>query len=86
LAHTPVQKAHAKLRTMSADEEARHWAEAREKALRDEATLLAEALDNERRQTALNFLRETQLDTTTIARCTGLSEDEVRQLADEQSH
>ena len=31
------------LRTMSADEEARYWAEAREKALRDEVTLLEEA-------------------------------------------
>jgi hypothetical protein len=31
---------------MSADEEARCWAEAREKALRDEATLLAAARED----------------------------------------
>ena len=41
--HTPVQQALSKLRTMSADEETRYWAEAREKALRDEVTLLEEA-------------------------------------------
>jgi predicted transposase/invertase (TIGR01784 family) len=38
-----VQKAIGKLRAMSADEEERYWAEAREKALRDEVTLLAVA-------------------------------------------
>ena len=40
LAHAPVQKAHAKLRAMSAVEEERYWAEARERALSDEVTLL----------------------------------------------
>lgn len=40
MAHTPVQKAHTKLRAMSADEEERYWAEARERALSDEVTLL----------------------------------------------
>jgi predicted transposase/invertase (TIGR01784 family) len=43
LSHPPVQKAIGKLRAMSADEEERYWAEAREKALRDEVTLLAVA-------------------------------------------
>jgi hypothetical protein len=43
LSHLPVQKAIGKLRAMSADEEERYWAEAREKALRDEVTLLAVA-------------------------------------------
>ncbi|MCF7995347.1 MAG: hypothetical protein K9L88_10965 [Chromatiaceae bacterium] len=38
LAHTPVQKAHAKLRAMSAVEEERYWAEARDRAL-DIATI-----------------------------------------------
>jgi hypothetical protein len=46
LTHPPVQKARGKLRSMSADEEARCWAEAREKALRDEATLLAAARED----------------------------------------
>ncbi len=41
--HPPIQRAIGKLRAMSADEEERYWAEAREKALRDEVTLLAEA-------------------------------------------
>ncbi|MTW19472.1 hypothetical protein [Allochromatium palmeri] len=41
--YAPVQRAIEKLRALSADEEARYWAEAREKALRDEATLLLEA-------------------------------------------
>ncbi|WPL18138.1 hypothetical protein Thiowin_03195 [Thiorhodovibrio winogradskyi] len=45
LAHPPIQQARAKLRVMSADEEARYWAEAREKAMRDEATLLGDAHD-----------------------------------------
>ncbi|WP_328984066.1 hypothetical protein [Thiorhodovibrio winogradskyi] len=45
LAHPPIQQARAKLRVMSADEEARYWAEAREKALRDEATLIGDAHD-----------------------------------------
>ena len=40
LAHTPVQKAHAKLRVLSADEQERYWAEARARALSDEVTLL----------------------------------------------
>ncbi|MEA3643912.1 MAG: hypothetical protein VBE63_28885, partial [Lamprobacter sp.] len=43
LSHPPVQKAIGKLRAMSADEEERYWAEARDKALRDEVTLLAVA-------------------------------------------
>jgi predicted transposase/invertase (TIGR01784 family) len=89
LAHPPIQKARAKLRAMSADEEERHWAEAREKALRDEATLIGEAHDQgfeegdqqARRENALNLLRQTQLDAATIASCTSLSEDEVQQLS-----
>ena len=40
LAHAPVQKAHAKLRAMSAAEEEHYWAEARDRALSDEVTLL----------------------------------------------
>lgn len=36
--YAPVQRAIEKLHTLSMDEEARYWAEAREKALCDEAT------------------------------------------------
>jgi len=86
LTHPPVQQALGKLRTMSADEEARYWAEAREKALRDEATLLDEAraagLKQGRLQTAQAMLQDGQLKIATIAQYTGLSEDEVRRLAE----
>lgn len=61
LSHPPVQKALGKLRAMSADEEERYWAEAREKALRDEATLLANAREEGReegRQAGLEQGRE----------------------------
>nr|WP_328988105.1 Rpn family recombination-promoting nuclease/putative transposase [Thiorhodovibrio winogradskyi] len=90
LAHPPIQQARAKLRVMSADEEARYWAEAREKAMRDEATLLGDAHDqgfekgdqHARQQTALAMLQGGQLDVATIARYTDLSETEVQELAD----
>ena len=46
--YPPVQRALNKLRALSADEEARYWAEARAKALSDEATLLLEAREEGR--------------------------------------
>ncbi|WPL17626.1 hypothetical protein Thiowin_02651 [Thiorhodovibrio winogradskyi] len=93
LAYPPVQKAQAKLRAMSADEQERHWAESRARALSDEVTLLNEAHkdghkeghkegdQHARRQTALALLQKAQFDIPTIAICTGLSEGEVRELA-----
>ena len=82
--YAPVQRAIEKLRALSADEEARYWAEAREKALHDEATLLMEAreegLMEGRRQTALAMLRRTQLDEATIAEIAGLPLAEVQGL------
>ncbi|WP_328983462.1 hypothetical protein [Thiorhodovibrio winogradskyi] len=90
LSHSPVQKAHAKLRAMSAVEEDRYWAEARDRALSDEVTMLnAARREGEkiaRQQTALALLQKAQLDIATIALCTGLSEDEVRQLVADQAN
>ncbi|WPL18289.1 PD-(D/E)XK nuclease family transposase [Thiorhodovibrio winogradskyi] len=97
LAHPPIQQARTKLRVMSADEEARYWAEAREKAMRDEATLIGDAHDQgfeeghkegdrqARQQTALAMLQGGQLDVATIARYTDLSETEVQELADSRA-
>ncbi|MEA3638825.1 MAG: Rpn family recombination-promoting nuclease/putative transposase [Lamprobacter sp.] len=94
LTHPPVQKARGKLHTMSADEQARYWAEAREKALRDEATLLAEAREQglekgsqaARRATALAMLSDGQLDDATIARYSGLSLEVVQRLRQDTPH
>jgi predicted transposase/invertase (TIGR01784 family) len=46
--YPPVQQAIEKLRALSADKETRYWAEARAKALSDEATLLLEAREEGR--------------------------------------
>ena len=46
--YPPVQRAFEKLRELSADEEARYWAEARAKALSDEASLLSDAREEGR--------------------------------------
>ncbi len=46
--YPPVQRALEKLRELSADAEARYWAEAREKAIKDEVTLLEEAREEGR--------------------------------------
>ncbi|WPL18584.1 PD-(D/E)XK nuclease family transposase [Thiorhodovibrio winogradskyi] len=84
LTHPPVQQAYAKLQTLSADEQARYWAESRAKALSDEATLLFEAREEGekegRRQSAMAMLRRTQLDDATVAELTGLSLADVQGL------
>ena len=82
LAHPPIQKAHAKLRAMSADEQERYWAESRARALSDEVTMLNAARREGRCQTALAMLEGGNLDIATIARYTELSENEVQELAD----
>ncbi len=94
--HPPTQKAIGKLRAMSADEEERYWAEAREKALRDEVTLLAEAreagLEQGReqgheqgrleatRETARNLIALGVLSDAQIAQATGLPLAQVEAL------
>jgi predicted transposase/invertase (TIGR01784 family) len=98
LAHPPIQKAHAKLRVMSADEQERYWAESRARALSDEVTMLnaarregrdeghkeghKEGDQHARHQTALAMLQDGQLDVATIARYAGISESAVEELAD----
>ena len=96
LSHPPVQKAIGKLRAMSADEEERYWAEAREKALRDEVTLLAVAREEgteegrkqghkqgreqATRETARNLIRLGALSDAQIAQATGLTLAQVEAL------
>ncbi|NEV65271.1 Rpn family recombination-promoting nuclease/putative transposase, partial [Thiorhodococcus minor] len=83
--YPPVQWAIEKLRELSADEEARYWAESRAKALSDEASLLAEAreegreegeqigLQKGREDTARNLIALGVLTVGQIAQATGLS-------------
>ena len=90
--YPPVQRAIEKLRTLSADEEARYWAEARAKALSDEASLLLEAreegreegeqlgLQKGREDTARNLIKMGVLTDGQIARATGLSLAQVEAL------
>ena len=84
--HPPIQKARAKLRAMSADEQERYWAESRARALSDEVTMLnaarREGDKQARHQTALAMLQGGRLDVATIARYAGISESEVEELAD----
>jgi predicted transposase/invertase (TIGR01784 family) len=83
-AYPPVQRAIEKLRALSGDEEARYWAEARAKALSDEASLLADAREagreEGRRETARAMLARTQLDDATVAEITGLTLADVQAL------
>ncbi len=51
----PVQRALEKLRALSADAEARYWAEAREKAIKDEVSLLEEAREEVARKAATRY-------------------------------
>jgi predicted transposase/invertase (TIGR01784 family) len=81
LSHPPVQKAIGKLRVMSVDEEERYWAEAREKALRDEVTLLAMA-----RKTARNLFQLGALSDAQIAQATGLTRAQVDALRASEPH
>ncbi|WPL15765.1 PD-(D/E)XK nuclease family transposase [Thiorhodovibrio winogradskyi] len=61
LAHPAVQKAHAKLRVLSADEQERYWAEARARALSDEVTLLNAARREGHKEGAIESTRRTLL-------------------------
>ena len=88
LSHPPVQKAIGKLRAMSADEEERYWAEARDKALRDEVTLLAVAHEEGRKagreeathETARNLIQLGALSDAQVAQATGLTLGQVEAL------
>ena len=94
--YPPVQRAIEKLRALSADEEARYWAEAREKALHDEAALLMEAREEGRqegeqvglqkgrqeaaRETAGHLIELGLLNDVQIAQATGLSLVQIEAL------
>jgi predicted transposase YdaD len=75
-------------KALSADEEARYRALARERALHDEATLLKDAEERGekrgeqrgREDSARNLLRLGLLDNAQIAQATGLSEERVQAL------
>ena len=98
LSHPPVQKAIGKLRAMSADEEERYWAEARDKALRDEVTLLAvareegleeghkEGREQATRETARNLIQLGALSDAQIAQATGLTLAQVEALRAIEPH
>lgn len=88
IADPPVRAALDKLKTLSADAEARRLAFVRERALFDEVSLLKDAREEgweagrteTLRLTAINLIRGTGLDDTAIAAITGLSVDDLAAL------
>ncbi|MBK1674994.1 hypothetical protein CKO35_17285 [Ectothiorhodospira shaposhnikovii] len=92
VAHEPVKRAMSRIRELSADEEAQRLAFVRERALRDEVSLLNEArregrqegeeigLQKGQRLTAINLLKLGVLTDEQIAQSTGLSLAEVKAL------
>ena len=88
ITHPPVQQALDELKRLSADEEARHLAMLRERALRDEASFvrdakaegLTEGLTKGRTEVARRLIARLDLDDAAIAELTGLGEDEVSRL------
>ncbi|SEP61528.1 conserved hypothetical protein (putative transposase or invertase) [Ectothiorhodospira magna] len=100
--HEPVKRAMSRIRELSADEEAQRLAFVRERALRDEVSLLNEArregeqkgrqegeeigLQKGQRLTAINLLKLGVLTDDQIAQTTGLSLAEVKALQQETSH
>jgi predicted transposase/invertase (TIGR01784 family) len=89
IADEPVRAAFDKLRGLSADAEARRLAFVRERALRDELTLLKEArAEGEaeaRRTMAVDLIHRTGLDDATIAAVSRLAVEAVAALRLEQS-
>ena len=100
--YPPVQRALEKLRELSADAEARYWAEAREKAIKDEVTLLEEAReegrdegrkegrdegrDEARREAARKLLRLGVLSDAQIAQVTALTVAQIQALRSAEPH
>ena len=92
IADPPVRAALDKLKTLSADAEARRLAFVRERALHDEVSLLKDAREEGRdlgreegrtetlRLMAVNLIRGTGLDDAAIAAITGLSVDDLAAL------
>jgi len=85
-ANEPVRAALDKLKHLSADAETRRLAFVRERALRDERSLLKDARKEGRAEalrqtrTAINLIRSSDLDDAAIAAATGLSVTDIGDL------
>lgn len=88
--YEPVKKALNRIKELSADEETRRLAFVRERALRDEVSLLSEAKREGRveakRETALNLIKRTEMDDAMIADIAGLTISQVTELRAETKH
>ena len=96
--YEPVKKALNRIKELSADEETRRLAFVRERALRDEVSLLSEAkregrmegeqigIMKNKRDTALNLIKRTEMDDAMIADIAGLTLSEVTELRSETKH
>jgi predicted transposase/invertase (TIGR01784 family) len=84
VAHEPIKQAMSRIRVLSADEEARRLAFVRERALRDEVSLLNEAKregrEEGREEVARNLIAMNLLTDEQIAAASGLTEVEVKAL------
>ncbi|SEO39258.1 Rpn family recombination-promoting nuclease/putative transposase [Vreelandella aquamarina] len=86
VAHEPVKKAMSRIRELSADEETRRLAFVRERALRDEVSLLNDARREGREEVARNLIEMGLLTDTQISSVSGLTETEVKALRNEIKH
>jgi len=80
VAHESVKQAMSRIRQLSADEEAQRLAFVRERALRDEVSLLNDARREGREEVARAMILKTEMGDVSIADIAELSEDEVAQL------
>lgn len=86
IAHEPVKRAMSRIRELSADEEAQRLAFVRERALRDEVSLLNDARREGREEVARNLIGMDLLTDAQIASASGLTEAEVRGLRHDVKH
>jgi predicted transposase/invertase (TIGR01784 family) len=92
--HEPVKRAMSRIRELSADEETRRLAFVRERALRDEVSLLNDARQEGRtegrtegrEEVARNLIAMKLLTDAQIASASGLAESEVKVLRHEVTH
>lgn len=83
VAHEPVKKAMSRIRELSIDEEERRLALVRERALRDEVSLLNDARREGREEVARGMIWKTELDDSSIADIAQLTVDKVAHLRTE---
>ena len=76
----------SRIRELSADEETRRLAFVRERALRDEVSLLNDARREGREEVARNLIEMGLLTDTQISSVSGLTETEVKALRNEIKH